>query len=120
MTIGALICDLEKARPGSVLTLNDLFAEINRTAMDIYQGIFSRYEVTSSFKEYTDEDAVLDIPENFIGLYKYRLLANIDMNNGDITRYTNNMLLYNNLLNEFSDWYNRNHMPRQKAKLRWV
>lgn len=119
MTVADIIRRVDKARPGSSLSRNELFDEINRCSLDIYENIISRYENVSPRREYTDEGDELDIGENYADIYVFRLIAGIDLNNGDITRYTNNMLLYNNLVSEYSDYYNRSNMPKSNVKMRW-
>lgn len=119
MTVGEVIRRVEKSRPGSELSRNEFFDEINRCALDIYENIISRHENAYPRREYTDEGDELDVGDNYADIYVFRLIAKIDLSNGDITRYTNNMLLYNNLMSEYSDHYNRSNMPKSNARMRW-
>ena len=119
MTVGDIIRNTEKLRPGSEMSRSDMLSEINRTELDIYDNIILRHEGSGELRVYGDESDELSVPDNFAELYKFRLVAKIDLNNGDVTRYTNNMLLYNNLMSGYYDWYNRRYMPLSRTRLRW-
>ena len=119
MTVGEIIQGVEKARPGCNLSLDDLLFEINSISKEIYDNIVSMHENCGEYRKLTSEAETIDIPDFYSDIFKYRLMAKIDIENTDITRYSNNMILYNNLLSSYKDWYTRNHIPKQKAKLRW-
>ena len=120
MTVGEAIRRAEKQRPGIRLTGDEYLSHLNRLEADIYSNIISRHEGAGEFALHTHEDDVLQVPDMYAELYKFYLLALIDIGNGDITRYSNNMVLYNNLLSLYSDWYTRNHMPLSFGKLGWM
>ncbi|MBE6685823.1 MAG: hypothetical protein E7591_01165 [Ruminococcaceae bacterium] len=119
MTVGEIISNVEKQRPGCNLVRYDFIDEINRIETEIYENILSCHEGEHICYTVTLDSDTVSVPEMFCELYIYRILAKIDLHNGDIKRYTNNMLLYNNLMSSFTDWYNRGNMPKQRSKMRW-
>ncbi|MBR5515570.1 MAG: hypothetical protein IKU52_05155 [Clostridia bacterium] len=120
MTVGDIIFSVEKSRPGCDYSMEFFLDEINRTWLDIHQNIISAHEGGCDYSEFTCAEDIIGVPNNYTDLFKYRLIALIDINNGDVKRYSNNMILYNNLLSAYGEWYTRNHIPKQKAKLRWM
>lgn len=119
MTVGEIISRVERSRPGCSVSLDDFLFEINKIYKEIYDNIISRHEGAGEFVKLSCENDTLFLPDPFVDLIKYRLMAMLDLENGDTTRYSNNMIVYNNLLLEYSDWYTRFHMPKQNARLRW-
>ena len=117
MTIKKIIYDFEKQRPGSCLSLPEYLEHINRLEQDIYDNIISRHEGAPSFVQYKGEEESLLVCDMYAQIYLYYLLAQTDLENGDITRYSNDMALFNNLLSEYGNWYNRTYMPNKRAKL---
>lgn len=66
-----------------------------------------------------DMDTRLLIPEPYSAVYIYYMEAQIDRYNGDSVRYANSMTMYNVALSEYVDWFNRGHMPKQSAYVRF-
>lgn len=119
MTVKDVIESAEALRPGSVLSVEDHLVHLNRLESQIYDNIISLSEPSVRYTELLSEDDELVLPPMYSALYTHFLTAQIDMANGDILRYSNNMVLYNALLSSYTDWYIRNHMPRQRGKMRW-
>ena len=44
-------------------------------------------------------------------VYNYWLQAQIDKENGEMTKYNQSVALYNNAYRQYASWYNRTHMP---------
>lgn len=65
-----------------------------------------------------DLDTRLLIPEPYSVVYIRYLEAQIDRYNGDSVRYANSMTMFNVALSEYTDWFNRRHMPKQAAYVR--
>jgi hypothetical protein len=95
----------------------DKFDWLNSLEGIIYENIFSRAEDTTfayiSRSYEIDQEKELSIPEPYTELYIHYLAARIDEDNGEFNSYNNNMVLYNNLYEEFAKYYRRNHMPKQ-------
>ena len=119
MTISELIRELRHARPGNELSIDEYLTHLNRLERYIYTHVTSTHTPEVQATVYADDGDVLHLPYEYIPLYKYYLLAQIDMASGDISRYTNDMMLYNALYADYADWYNRTYMPRQRGKVRW-
>ena len=52
-------------------------------------------------------------------MYLFWLLSQIDLHNGDITRYNNDSALFNGEYSAYANEYNRRYMPRTGPKLRY-
>ena len=120
MTVAQMIRNIERSRPGCNLSLDEFLYEMNKVNKEVFENILSKHEGEKEYIPLLNDTDIINIPDAYTELFKYRILAFIDMENGDITRYSNDMILYNNLLSAYGDWYTRTHMPKQKAKLRWV
>lgn len=57
------------------------------------------------------DDTVLLAKEPYSGMYLYWLMAQIDLALGELTRYNNDMMLYNMALTEYAVDYKRTHLP---------
>ena len=69
---------------------------------------------------YTSEEAKLLIPEPYgTEVYVNYILGQVAAMNGEITKYTQFMTLYNAAMTKFSNYWNRTHMPRQTARWRY-
>ena len=119
MTVKDAIEATETLRPGMCLALEDYLGNLNRLESQIYNNIISLSRDVSDFNGLVSQDDALVLPSMYEAIYIHYLAAQIDIANGDITRYSNNMILFNNLLSSYADWYIRNHMPKQKGSLRW-
>ncbi len=58
------------------------------------------------------------IAEDHPDMYFYRLLAAVDLHNGDLTRYNNDAALFNEAYDAFRREYNRAY-PAKQVKLRY-
>ena len=119
MTVKDVIEQVEKLRPGSQLTPEESLRHLRTVEASINSNIICCFEdLTEKPLPEAIEDELL-VPEMYSSLYCHFLAAQIDIMNGDITRYSNNMILYNALLSAFSDWCLRNYMPLQRGRVRW-
>lgn len=50
-------------------------------------------------------------------VYLWWLIAQIDLNNGDMTRYNNDMALYNTYYADLAAMWNRTHTPNAAPKI---
>ena len=119
MKIRDVIRAVRKLRPGCDVSLEEAVAALNLLEEDIYANIISRHADTPIFSPHSDDTDELLVPDMYADLYSMWLLARFDLANGDIGGYTNNMILYNNLMTEFGCYYTRNHMPIQAGRVRW-
>ncbi|MDO4810752.1 MAG: hypothetical protein Q3985_02285 [Eubacteriales bacterium] len=63
-----------------------------------------------------DEDTELLVAAPYDELYRYYVEAQIHYTNGEMNRYNNACVAWNNALLTYRDYYCRHHMPRQKVK----
>lgn len=74
-------------------------------------------ESSSAGADKNQEDgAVLLVQEPYTGIYSYWLMAQIDLALGELTRYNNDMMLYNMALTEYAVDYKRSHLPVKKGQ----
>ncbi|MBQ4561434.1 MAG: hypothetical protein IJA55_03765 [Clostridia bacterium] len=119
MTISDVIKRVEKLRPGYSVSSDEYIHRLDILEQDIYNNIISSHCDGGEFIHRTTEEDLLFVPDMYSDLYSFYLLAQIDLANAEISGYTNNMILYNNLMSEFSRYYTRSHMPKQKGRVRW-
>lgn len=76
---------------------------------------------SEEFNGYTAADLSTEllVPDTYVDLYKYYIYAMIDATNGETKRYEGSMQLYNMMLKDYTDWYNRTHMPVQVGRMGW-
>ncbi len=66
----------------------------------------------------TQDDTALLAAEPYSALYLYWLMAQTDLALGELTRYSNDMLLYNAALAEYAAAYRAAHAPRPRGQFR--
>lgn len=119
MIIKDVIDRVEKERRGCNISLEEYISCLNTLEEDIYVNVISRHERNVDFDRHINEDDELLVDDIYADLYCFWLFARIDLANGDIGGYTNNMILFNNLMGEYCRYYTRNHMPKAKGRVRW-
>ncbi len=62
------------------------------------------------------DDTVLLAEEPYSAVYLYWLMAQADLAEGELTRYANDMLLYNAALAEFAAAYKNRNLPLQRGQ----
>lgn len=62
--------------------------------------------------------APMMVREPYQAIYEYYLMAQIDLVNGDMARYNNDMILYNSALSDFCKAFHRRCGVRRKARFR--
>ena len=117
MIIGDIIKRVAQRRCGCDMSVADYISALNVLESDIYTNIISCHEGEKPWTEHSCEEDTLLVPDTYAELYTFYLLARIDLDNGDTLGYTNNMILYNGLMSEFSRYYTRSHMPKQRARI---
>ncbi len=87
----------------------------------IFEDVFLTHEDNQikKFDKYTEDDMSREllIPEPYTDVYQHYLSAQVYYNNNEMLRYSNSMIMYNNVLSEFEAWYNRKHKPISKTRL---
>lgn len=126
MTISDVLAMVDELKPNSydenakITWLSELdgrvFNDVILTHVHdlVDDGEGNMVEPTFTGYDETSENEELLIPDTYADVYRNWLFAQIDYANGEIDRFNNSMLMYNNSLKEFYDWYNRNNKPLQK------
>ena len=68
------------------------------------------------YTEDTDQLTVLIVPDPYSMLYVYWLMSKIDMQNQEDLRYNIDRARFENAYETMSDWWTRNHMPKQMTR----
>lgn len=93
-----------------VAWLSRLDSMVKRLIIDTHEG---GEEVT--FEGYNDNTDILTellVPAPFDEMYIRWLEAQIDYANGEYGKYNNSILMYQTAYDGYSNYYNRNHMPK--------
>ena len=116
MTIQEAIDRVDTLKPNKyaddkkVAWLNEVDGLIWREIFLTHDGL----EPESEFNGYTadsDMSTELLVPSPYTDIYVFYLACQIDLWNGEMTKYANDKTLYNNVYLTFSDYYNKQHMP---------
>ena len=65
----------------------------------------------------TDPDTPLLAPEPYCDVYRFYLESKVAQANGEMNRYNNAATSFNAAWQTFQDYWNRTHMPIQRAKV---
>ena len=89
--------------------LSRLDSNVKRLVIDTHEG---GEEVSfAGYTAETDPNTELLVEEPFDDVYLRYLEMQIDYANGEIEKYNNSALLFNEAWNTFQKHYNRTHMP---------
>ena len=113
MKISDAIYLVDKLKPNQYST--DLkIGWLSKLDGQIFEEVFKTHEgcPMEAFNGYDGEDVEREllVPYPFAeDIYNYFLQAQIDRENGEITKYNQSVTLYNNAYHTFQAWYNRTH-----------
>jgi len=113
MTINEAIDTLDSLQPNTC-TREEKLAWLWRLDGFLHAQIWAHYGGVPAEKPYTpdtDPDTVLPVTAPWDEIYVRYLQAQVDLVNGELTRYANSSALYNRLLTAYRDHYNRTHTP---------
>lgn len=92
-----------------VVWLSRLDGRIQRQIIDTHENPDGFY---MGYDDETDVQTVLLAPPPYDEMYLRWLEAMIDYANGEYGKYNNSMLMFQTIYDDFSNDYNRNHMPK--------
>lgn len=118
MTVKEAITLVDRLKPNKfseedkIKWLSDIDGLIVRELIDThenppFEGDFAGYTAES-----IDSEMIAPYPYDI--LYRWYLESQIDLGNMEITKYNNTKTLFNNAYVNYTDHYNRTHMPKQK------
>ena len=89
---------------------------INQMDRMVFRDVISTHEggaeEFAGYNDETDGETVLLMPDDFRQVYVYWLSAMMDFANQETNRYTNDMIMFNQMYGDFEAWYTRTHMPK--------
>ena len=96
-----------------ILWLSRLDSMVKRLIIDTHEG--GEDVIFTGYTETTDPETELLVPAPFDEMYLRWLEAQIDYANGEYGKYNNSILMYQTSYDGYSNYYNRNHMPKGKS-----
>jgi len=121
MTIRQAIDRADELRPNSIsrplkqLWLRTLDGQLRREVVALHQG--AEHAAGGADLAQNEEQPLL-AAEPDSQLYLYWLMAQIDLAEGEIARYTNSMQLYNTALAGYAARYKAGHLPLPRGQFR--
>ena len=121
MTVDKAIKDYDQLYPNT-FPYEKKLEFISRLDKRIFDDIYSKYENCSpeSFTGYLHDcspTTELLVPAPYDSLYIKFIAAQIDLINGDISRYNNSANVFNSGFYDFANMYNRTHKWKQRTKM---
>ena len=113
MKIGEAITTLDElkantyTRQNKIMWLSRLDNMVTVNVLRHYVGN-EEFEFTG-YDENTDPETELLMPEPFAEAYIRYMSAQIDLHNADYEEYNNTVELFNDMYQQFKNWYNRNN-----------
>lgn len=121
MTIQNVIDNVKHIKNCYEISEGKIIADINRVEMNIIYSVINGREgdndIVGTYGNYdidTDRNTNLLVQPPYDSIYETYCCAQIDLIYEESERYTNNMIVYNQLLTEFSAFWCKNH--RQKKR----
>lgn len=117
MTIIEAINKVDELKPNNYTQtekigwLNTLDKLVKRTVLDLYEDA-DEYAAFTGYSSETDPSTELLVPEPYDEMYIYWLESKIDYSNREYSSFNNSSTRYIDTMREFSNDYNRNHMPK--------
>lgn len=120
MTISEAINRIDSVKPNSysqsekIKWLSTLDGIVKKEIIDVHEGVDG-----VKFNEYTDDTVLtteLLIPAPYDEVYLFWLESKIDYWNGEIGKYNNSIMMYNEAFSNYEKYYNREHMSLRKGK----
>lgn len=120
-TIAEVIKTVDTLRPNQYSSavktrwLSDCDGEIYNELTSNYERSADLPETFAGYAEDAPENTELLVKAPHDVLYRYWLMAQIDLHNQELAKYNNTSVQYNAARQNFMNAYNRSHMPLHKA-----
>ena len=124
MTIQEVIDLVDRMKPNQfqisdkIRWINELEAQIKTNIIDRHHLNDGEYYVYIPYTE-DDLDKTLLIEGTYEGIYEKWLYTQIDLANGDTSKYNNSAAVFNDLFSKFENFYNKTHITIGR-RLRFV
>lgn len=113
------VLTMAKAKRQSGLSDEELVQELNRFEDMVRVEIYDLHEDAPEPIRYTtgDPDVQMQIGSPWDDVYLYLLFSKMDLDNGEIEDYDNDVNLLNAQMDKFRAAYIRTHMPKQRYSI---
>lgn len=117
MTIREVIDQADVLRPNTIsetekhVWLAQLDGTVRSQIHDRHEGNADDPETGADRAQDDSTPLLVEMP--YAGVYVYWLMAQIDLALGELTRYNNDMMLYNLALTDYAAAYKRSHLPKK-------
>lgn len=117
MTLGEAIDKLDTLKPNSytpsekIRWLSALDGIILRDVILTHEGYEPFEGMDTDYNDDTPLETELLVPSPYEDIYLHWLESKVDFYNAEYVRYNNSITRYNDCFTNFSNNYNRNHMP---------
>lgn len=113
MKIGEAITTLDELKANTYTQQNKI-VWLSRLDKMVTENVLRHYVGNEEFEfegydQSTDLETELLMPEPFAEAYIRYMSAQIDLHNADYEEYNNTVELFNDMYQQFKNWYNRNH-----------
>jgi hypothetical protein len=113
MKIGEAIATLDELK-ANTYTRSNKIAWLSRLDRMVTEQVLRHYVGNEEFKfdgynDDTDPENELLMPEPFAEAYIRYMAAQIDLHNADYEDYNNVIELFNEMYQDYKNWYNSNH-----------
>ena len=121
MTIDYCIDTVDKLIPNEydredkIRWLNSIDSELYETLVRHYEGAPDKFDGYSSA---TPGRTPLIAPEQFNDMYIQFIIAHIYLEREETIKYNNAMNIYNQMMYELRNWYNRSHTRKSDGKIK--
>lgn len=122
MTVSEAIALVDKLKPNHYTTaqkvgwLNDLDGMLFDDVVLTHQRDEAVPDAFVPYDAAGDLQDVLIAPHPYDSIYRFWLESQIDLENAELVKYNQDAALYNQALDNFGAWYNRNYRPIHKTR----
>ena len=120
MTIQEAIDRIDILKPNKfpdrqkVAWLSDLDGMVYREILLAHEGVEPGF-VFEGYHQDTPHDTELLVPVPYVDIYQHYMATQMDIANMESSKYSQDMLLFNNAWTTFGDYWTRTHMPVQRV-----
>ena len=121
MTIQEALDQLDEMKP-NMMSRKLKVKYLTEIEQLIYDEIVLKHEQAEEpegkpvYTEDSDAGTVLIIPDPYSSVYLYWLMTKVDIQNQEDARYNIDRQHFENAYDTMSDWYTREHMPKQMTR----
>ena len=121
MTIQEVLDQLDEMKP-NMMSRKLKVKYLTEIEQLIYDEIVLKHEQAEEpaekpvYTEDSDPGTVLIIPDPYSSVYLYWLMTKVDIQNQEDARYNIDRQHFEGAYDTMSDWYTREHMPKQMTR----